>query len=296
MSPLSALLVTLVLNPSHPSSYLLLTFVWLLYWLIYKICLPIKHLLSSDLLPLNDPDHHTLLHLRTENRSSNLFLVSSPMAFKCTWQTLSDLGSDHLPIAIPALSLINSLSCSPSFDYNKVRWDKYLSYIDTHCPPPSSITALSLSEATYTFTKLLNDAAASAIPFGNINRSAKAWWSPEIADVVAKPRKAFEGHSVLKKNARTILLYRDIPQLWFLRLKLSHGSKLALPFRKNRPSKVFSLLHSISGSSSSSSNLPNFPSCHTPVDCTNQLSAHLLSHFSTQTPKTLSKYWKNTHE
>ena len=36
-----------------------------------------------------------------------------------------------------------------------------------------------------------NDAATSAIPFGSINRPAKAWWSPEVADTVAKRRKAF---------------------------------------------------------------------------------------------------------
>ena len=51
---------------------------------------------------------------------------------------------------------------------------------------------------------------------------------------------------------------------------------------KTRPSEVFSLLRSISGSPSpTTSDLPNFPNCHTSVDCAN----HLSSHFSTQTPK-----------
>ena len=55
---------------------------------------------------------------------------------------------------------------------------------------------------------------------------------------------------------------------------------------KTRPSKVFSLLRSISGSPSpTTSDLPNFPNCYTPVDCANHLSSHLQSHFSTQTPK-----------
>ena len=55
---------------------------------------------------------------------------------------------------------------------------------------------------------------------------------------------------------------------------------------KTRPSEVFSLLRSISGSPSpTSSDLPNFSNCHTPVDCANHLSSHLQSHFSTQTPK-----------
>ena len=52
------------------------------------------------------------------------------------------------------------------------------------------------------------------------------------------------------------------------------------------PSEVFSLLCFISGSPSpTTSDLPNFPNCHTPVDCANHLSSHLQSHFSTQTPK-----------
>ena len=41
-------------------------------------------------------------------------------------------------------------------------------------------------------TPLLNDAATSAIPFGSINRPTKAWWSPEVADAIAKRRKAFK--------------------------------------------------------------------------------------------------------
>ena len=173
-------------------------------------------LLSSDLLPLNNLEHHTLLHRATGNHSSpDLSLVPAQMASKCTWQTLPDFGSDHLPISIPTSPLINSFHRPPSFNYNKARWDDYLTYNDTHCPTPSNFTTLSLSEATYTFTKLLNDAVTSAFLFGSINRPAKAWWSPEIADVVAKRRKGFhlQRHTVLKKTARTISLYLDIPPL-----------------------------------------------------------------------------------
>ena len=54
-----------------------------------------------------------------------------------------------------------------------------------------SSTSLSLSDVTHTFTRLLNDAATSVIPFGNINHPAKAWRSPEMAEAFAKRRKAF---------------------------------------------------------------------------------------------------------
>ena len=175
-------------------------------------------LLSSDLLPLSNPEHHTLLHRATGNRSSrNLSLVPARIASKCTWQTLPDLGSDHLPISItiPTSLLINSIHLLPSFNYNKVRWDDYLTYIGTHCPPPSNFTTLSLSETTQTFTKLLNDAATSAIPFGSINRPAKAWWYSEVAHAVAKRRKAFAKAHCSEEDRQhySILPLSDIPPL-----------------------------------------------------------------------------------
>ena len=93
-------------------------------------------LLSSDLLPINNPEHYTLLHRATGNRSyPDLSLVPAQIASKCTWQTLPDLGSDHLPIsiAIPTSPIINSFHRPPSFNYNKALWYDYLTYIDTHC-------------------------------------------------------------------------------------------------------------------------------------------------------------------
>ena len=73
-------------------------------------------LLSSDLLPLNNPEHHTLLHRATENRSSpDLSLVPARIASKCTWPTLPDLISDHLSISITISTspLINSIHRPP---------------------------------------------------------------------------------------------------------------------------------------------------------------------------------------
>ena len=146
-------------------------------------------LLSSDLLPLNNPEHHTLLHRATGNRSSpDLSLVFARIASKCTWQTLPDLDSDHLPISItiPTSPLINSVHRPPYLTTIKLAGTITLLILI-----PSNFITLSLSEATHTFTKLLNDAATSAIPFGSINCPAKAWWSSEVADAIAKRRKAF---------------------------------------------------------------------------------------------------------
>ena len=209
---------------------------------------------------------------------------------------LPDLGSDHLPISItiPTSPLINSIHHPPSFNYNKARWDDYLTYIDTHCPPPSNFTTLSLSEATHTFTKLLNDAATSAIPFDSINRLTKAWWSSEVADAVAKPRKVFaKAHCSEEDRQHYIATSRYTFTVITKAKAKSWQNTCSSLSPKTRPSEVFSLLRSISGSpSSTTSDLSNFPSCHTPVNCANHLSLHLQSYFSTQT----SKHFRSTEK
>ena len=80
-------------------------------------------LLSSDLLPLNNQEHHTLLYRATGNRSyPDLSLVPARIASKCTWQTLPDLGSVHLPISItiPTSPLINSFHRPPHLSIIKL--------------------------------------------------------------------------------------------------------------------------------------------------------------------------------
>ena len=121
------------LNSSHPCSYhypLLLHF-WQFYghhsfWNSHTSedqsgkdlfdCI-----LSSYLYLLTTPKYHTLLHRATGNRSSpDLSLVLAQIAIKCTWKTLPNLDSDHLPISISTSPLINSIQRPPSFNYNKI--------------------------------------------------------------------------------------------------------------------------------------------------------------------------------
>ena len=57
--------------------------------------------ISSDLLPLNDPDKPTLLHRTSGSRSSpDISFAPSTLAFPCSWEVLQDLGSGHLPILL----------------------------------------------------------------------------------------------------------------------------------------------------------------------------------------------------
>ena len=246
MSFLSAFLLTPALNPSHPSSYhrlLLLTFSAILI-LITQPGRPIRQrfIWLAPLLLFSTIQNITPYYIAPLETalSPDLSLFPAPIASKCRWQTLPDLGSDHLPISItiPTSPLINSISHPPLFNFNKARLDKYFFYIDTHCPP-SSCTIFS-----------------------------------------QKP-------PIPSPNSSMVLPLLPFPSATSIALPKPGGFlKLQAPLRNAE--RHFSSL----------SDLPNFPSCHTPVDCANQLSAHLQSHFSTQTPnpKTLSKYWKSTHK
>ena len=141
--------------------------------------------ISSDLLPLNDPDTPTLLHRSFGSRSSpDISFSPSSLAFSCSWEVLQDLGSDHLPIllSIPLSPVFRSNERPPSFNFQKARWDGFASYFDSHCPSAEEYSSLSLSSAVALFTSLTLNAAKSSIPFGRIKRPPKAWWSAEVKD------------------------------------------------------------------------------------------------------------------
>ena len=134
--------------------------------------------ISSDLLPLNDPDTPTLLHRSSGSRSSpDISFAPSTLAFSCSWEVLQDLGSDHLPIllSIPLSAVFHPNERAPSFNFQKARWDGFAFYIDSHCPSAEEYSSLSLSSAAALFTSLALNAAKSSIPFGRIKRPPKAW-------------------------------------------------------------------------------------------------------------------------
>ena len=69
--------------------------------------------ISSDHLPLNDPDTPTLFYRSSGSRSSpDISFAPSSLAFSCSWEMLQDLGSDHLPILL-------SVPLSPVFRPNE---------------------------------------------------------------------------------------------------------------------------------------------------------------------------------
>ena len=81
-------------------------------------------IISSDLLPLNDPDVSTLLHYSSGSRSSpDIFFVPSSLALSCSREVLQDLASDHLPILlrVPPSPIFCPNERPPSSNFQKAR-------------------------------------------------------------------------------------------------------------------------------------------------------------------------------
>ena len=245
-------------------------------------------LLSSDLLPFNDPDTPTLLHRSSGSHSSpDLSIVPASISSRCEWRVLPDLGSDHLPIhiSIPIAPVINAINRAPSFNYGKARWTEFQSHFEEHCPPLSNLGLLSLSEANQSFTQLVHDAAIFAIPYGSINHSPKAWWSPEIAAAGADRRKAFAKAHRSEQDRQAYIAQSRYTSTVISKAKAASWQKTCTSLSpKTRPSAVFSLLRSISGKPTSALDLPDFPGACSPAECANQLALHLQSHFSKTSP------------
>ena len=192
--------------------------------------------ISSDLLPLNDPDTPTLLHRSSGSRSSpDISFAPSTLAFSCSWEVLQDLGSDHLPIllSIPLSPVFHPNERPPSFNFQKARWDDFASYFDSHCPTAEEYSSLSLSSAAALFTSLAMNAAKSSIPFGRINSILKPggllrWKKRLVKDA---------GLSLLltevMKIARLTSPPLDVPRRSLPRPRLRHGRRPALLFHLN---------------------------------------------------------------
>ena len=170
-------------------------------------------LLSSDLLPLNNPEHHTILHRATGGRSSpDLSLVPTRIASKCTWQTLPDLGSDHLPISItiPTSPIINSFHRPPHLTIIKLAGMITLLTLIPTAPLPLTLqhslflkppTPLPNSSMMLPF---LLAASTALLKPGGLLKSQMPSQNAE---------RRLQKHTVPKKTASTISPLLDIPPL-----------------------------------------------------------------------------------
>ena len=243
--------------------------------------------ISSDLLPLNDPDTPTLLHRSSGSRSSpDISFAPSTLAFSCSLEVLQDLGSDHLPIllSVPLSQVFRPNERPPSFNFQKARWDGF----DSHCPSAEEYPSLSLSSAAALFTSLALNAAKSSIPFGRIKRPPKAWWSAEVEQAVSERRKAFAFAHRSDEDRQAYISASRCASSVIAKAKAEAWQKTCSSLSpKSNPKSVHSLLRSIGGSPSSSSSSPNFPNCSSPRKLASVYAAYLRSHFSVPQPKAL---------
>ena len=247
-------------------------------------------IISSDLLPVNDPDCPTLLHRSSGNRSSpDISLAPSSLALSCSWQVLQDLGSDHLPILLEVpLKPVSHLNERPSnFNFNKARWDEFSAYFDTHCPSPEDISLLSLSAAAALFTSVALGAAKASIPFGRLKRQPQAWWSSEVQLAVDERRRAFATAHLSEENRQAYISASRQASSVIAKAKTDawHNTCSSLSPKTN-PRSVYSLLRSIAGSSAISIE-PSFPNCSSPEQSASVYASYLKSHFSVSQPKAL---------
>ena len=169
----------------------------------------------------------------------------------------------------------------PSFNFQKARWDGFASYFNSHCPSAEEYSSLSFAAAL--FTSLALNAAKFSISFGRIKRYPKAWWSSEVEVAVSERRKAFaaadrsdedrQAYISTSRRASSVIAKDEVWQ--------TTCSSLS---PKSNPKSVYSLLRSIAGSPSFSTNIPN---CSSPRETALVYAAYLRSHFYVSQPKAL---------
>ena len=247
--------------------------------------------ISSDLLPLNDPDTPTLLHRSSSSRSfPDISFAPSSLALSCSWEVLQDLGSDHQPIllSIPFSPVLRPNERPPSFKFQKARWDGFASYFDSHCPSAEEYSSLSLSSAAALYTSLALNATKSSIPFGRIKRPPKAWWSPEVEQAVSERRRAFAATHRSDEDRQTYISASRRASSAIAKAKTEAWQTTCSSLSpKSNHKSVHSLLRFIAGSPPSSSSSPNFPNCSSSRESASVYAAYLRSHFSVSQSKAL---------
>ena len=174
---------------------------------------------------------------------------------------LQDLGSDHLPIllSIPLSSAFRPNERPPSFNFQKARWDGFVSYFDSHCPSAEEYSSRSLFSAAALFTSLALNAAKSSIPFGRIKQNPKAWWSAEMKSAVSEKRKAFAAAHRSDEDCQAYISASRRASLVIAKAKAEAWQTTCSSLSpRSNPKFLHSLLRSIAGSPSSSSSSPYF--------------------------------------
>ena len=124
--------------------------------------------------------------------------------------------------------------------------------------------------------------------FGRIKRPPNAWWSAEVESAFSERRKAFAAaHRSDEDRQAYHLAFRRASSVIAKTKAEAWQTTCSSLSPKSNPKSVYSLLHSIADSPSSSSFSPNFPNCYSPRESASVYAAYLRSHFSVSQPKAL---------
>ena len=142
--------------------------------------------ISSDLLPFNDPDTPTLLHHSSGSGSSpDISLLLLLLPFLAPESCYRTWVLNTYQFFYPSLSLRSFAPASvplPSI-FTKLAWM-------TLPPTLTLIVFLQRNTGLFLFPLLLlsylfgTECGQSSIPFGRIKRPPKAWWSAEVEEAV----------------------------------------------------------------------------------------------------------------
>ena len=202
--------------------------------------------ISSDLLPLNDPDTPTLLHRSSPDISFAPLLLLFLAPGRC-FRTLVLTTYQLLLLSVPLSPAYRPNERPPSFNFQKARWDGFASYIDSHCPSAEEYSSLSHSSAAALFTSLTLNAAKSSIPFGRIKRLPKAWWFLLRWRVrLVKDGRLLLPLTEVMENDRLTSPLLDAPCQSSPRPRLRHGRRLALHFYLNLTLNLCTLFFALS--------------------------------------------------
>ena len=205
--------------------------------------------ISSDLLPLNDPDTPILLHRSSGSRSSpDISFAPSSLALFCSCEVLQDLGSDHLPIllSIPLSPVFCPNERPPSFNFQKAHWDGFASYFDSHCSSAEKYSSLSLSSAASFFTSLTLNAAKSSILSAASNALLKPGGLLRWKVRLVKDARLSLPLTEVMKIARLTSLLLDTPRQSLPRPRLRHGRRLALLSHLSLTLNLYTLFFALS--------------------------------------------------
>ena len=158
----------------------------------------------------------------------------------------SRLSSDHLPILlfVTLFPVFRPNQRSPSFNFQKVRWDGFASYIDSYCPSAEEYSSLSLSSAAALFTSLALN--GPNLPFLSAASNA-----------ILKPGGPLRWKVRLVKDARLLLPLTEVMKIARLSSplldaprqsspRLRHGRRLAVLLPLNQTPKLYTLFFALS--------------------------------------------------